>query len=56
MGFRGHVLVDTTVGTIVDIGPKGFEVLALFSRPLTLGDAVRGSRLDTVVRPTPHRR
>ena len=36
----GHVLVDSTVGTIVDIGPGGFGILSLFSRPLTLGDAI----------------
>ena len=36
----GHVLVDSPVGTIIDIGPRGFAVLALFSRPLRLGDAV----------------
>jgi hypothetical protein len=36
----GHVLVDSPVGTIVDIGPKGFRILSLFSEPLTLGDAI----------------
>jgi protein arginine N-methyltransferase 1 len=36
----GHVLVDSPVGTIVDIGPRGFAILALFSQPLTLGDAI----------------
>ena len=36
----GHVLVDSPVGTIVDIGPSGFEILSLFSRPLRLGDAI----------------
>jgi len=36
----GHVLVDTPVGTVVDAGPAGFAILAMFSRPRTLGDAV----------------
>jgi precorrin-6B methylase 2 len=36
----GHVLVDSTVGTIIDIGPRGFAILALFSQPLRLGDAI----------------
>ncbi len=37
---RGHVLVDSVVGTIVDIGPRGFELLSLFSRSIRLGDAI----------------
>lgn len=41
----GHVLVDSPVGTIIDIGPRGFAFLSLFSEPLTLGDAVQ--RLET---------
>jgi precorrin-6B methylase 2 len=36
----GHVLVDAPDGTIVDIGPRGYSILALFSRPLALGDAI----------------
>jgi Ribosomal protein L11 methyltransferase (PrmA) len=44
----GHVLVDSPVGTIVDIGPYGFEILSLFSRPLRLGDAV--ARLEDLHR------
>jgi protein arginine N-methyltransferase 1 len=36
----GHVLVDSPVGTVVDIGPRGFAVLSMFSRPLALGDAL----------------
>jgi hypothetical protein len=36
----GHVIVDSPVGTIVDIGPRGFAILALFWRPLTLADAI----------------
>jgi precorrin-6B methylase 2 len=36
----GHVIVDSPVGTIIDIGPRGFAVLALFSEPMRLGDAI----------------
>src|SRR6516164_3904304 len=36
----GHVIVDSPAGTIVDIGPRGFAILSMFSQPLTLGDAV----------------
>jgi precorrin-6B methylase 2 len=36
----GHVIVDSPVGTIVDIGPRGFAILSMFSQPLTLGDAL----------------
>ena len=36
----GHVIVDSPVGTIIDIGPRGFGVLALFSEPIRLGDAI----------------
>ena len=36
----GHVLVDSPVGTIVDIGPRGFAILSLFSQPTRLGDAI----------------
>ncbi len=36
----GHVLVDSTVGTIVDIGPRGFSILSRFSQPIRLGDAI----------------
>jgi hypothetical protein len=36
----GHVLIDSPAGTIVDIGPCGFAILALFSQPVRLGDAV----------------
>jgi precorrin-6B methylase 2 len=36
----GHVLVDAPDGTIVDIGPRGYAILALFSRPHALADAV----------------
>ena len=36
----GHVLLDAPDGTIVDLGPRGYAILSLFSRPLTLGDAI----------------
>jgi SAM-dependent methyltransferase len=36
----GHVLVDAPDGTIVDIGPRGYAILSLFSQPLALGDAI----------------
>ena len=36
----GHVLVDAPDGTIVDAGPRGFATLALFARPLALGEAI----------------
>ncbi|HZV10746.1 MAG TPA: 50S ribosomal protein L11 methyltransferase, partial [Novosphingobium sp.] len=36
----GHVVVDSPAGTVVDIGPRGFAILSMFSRPLRLGDAL----------------
>ena len=33
-------MVDSPVGTIVDIGPRGFAILAMFSQPIRLGDAI----------------
>jgi protein arginine N-methyltransferase 1 len=36
----GHVIVDSPVGTIIDIGPRGFTILSILSRPLTLGEAI----------------
>ena len=36
----GHVLVDAPDGTIIDVGPRGYAILSLFSRPLALGDAI----------------
>ena len=38
----GHVMVDSPVGTIIDIGPRGFAILAMFSQPIRLGDASTG--------------
>jgi protein arginine N-methyltransferase 1 len=36
----GHVLVDAPDGTIIDVGPNGFETLSMFARPLLLGAAI----------------
>ena len=36
----GHVIIDSPVGTIIDIGPRGYGVLSLFSEPIRLGDAI----------------
>ena len=33
-------MVDSPVGTIVDIGPRGFAILAMFSQPIRLGAAI----------------
>jgi len=30
-------MVDSPVGTIIDIGPRGFAILAMFSHPIRLG-------------------
>ena len=52
----GHVLVDAPDGTIVDIGPRGYSILSLFSRPVALGDAIEqldgGERSATDFVPT----
>jgi SAM-dependent methyltransferase len=37
---RGHVLLDAPDGTIVDLGPRGYEILSLFAQPVALGTAV----------------
>jgi precorrin-6B methylase 2 len=42
----GHVLIDSPDGTIVDAGPRGFATLALFARPLALGDAIARLEAD----------
>jgi precorrin-6B methylase 2 len=47
---RGHVLLDAPEGTVVDLGPRGFQALALFSQPLTLGEAI--DRLERELSPT----
>jgi len=36
----GHVILDSPAGTMIDIGPRGFAILSMFSRPVTLGDAL----------------
>jgi predicted RNA methylase len=46
----GHVLLDAPDGTVVDLGPRGFAVLSLFSQPLTLGEAI--DRLEREAPPT----
>ena len=43
---RGHVLVDSPVGTIIDIGPRGFAILSLFSQTRTLGDVIEQLERD----------
>jgi protein arginine N-methyltransferase 1 len=40
LGAAGHVIVDSPAGTMVDIGPRGFAILSMFSRPVTLGEAL----------------
>ena len=42
----GHVLVDSPAGSIIDVGPRGFAPLSLFSRPLTLSAAVERLEAD----------
>ena len=42
----GHVIVDSPVGTIIDIGPRGFGVLSLFSEPIRLGDAIERLEIE----------
>jgi precorrin-6B methylase 2 len=41
----GHVIVDSPAGTVIDIGPQGFAILSMFSRPVTLGEAIE--RMET---------
>jgi protein arginine N-methyltransferase 1 len=36
----GHVLLDSPNGTVVDLGPRGYATLSLFSQPVALGDAI----------------
>jgi hypothetical protein len=52
----GHVLVDAPDGTIIDLGPKEYATLSLFSRPLALGHAIdrleAGERSSTDFLPT----
>jgi hypothetical protein len=47
----GHVLVDTPSGTVIDAGPNGFEILALFSRARPLGEALGALRDRPYVMP-----
>ncbi len=46
----GHVLLDAPDGTVVDLGPRGFHALSLFSQPLKLGEAI--DRLEREAPPT----
>jgi SAM-dependent methyltransferase len=52
----GHVLVDAPDGTVIDVGPREFATLSLFSRPLALGHAIdrleAGERSSTDFLPT----
>src|SRR5262245_61305029 len=36
----GHVLIDSPDGALIDVGPRGFAILSLFSRPVALGDVI----------------
>jgi protein arginine N-methyltransferase 1 len=40
------VLVNSPDGTIIDVGPRGFATLSLFSQPLALGDAIERLEAD----------
>jgi len=53
----GHVLLDSPDGTVVDLGPRGFATLSLFSEPLALGEAIERlerERRSTDFAPTMH--
>ena len=52
----GHVLLDAPNGTVVDLGPRGFAALSLFSQPLALGEAIDAARARGARRPTSRRR
>ena len=36
----GHLLIDSPTGTVVDAGPRGFAIVALFAQPIALGAAI----------------
>ena len=42
----GHVLVESPDGVMIDVGPRGFATLSLFSQPITLGDAIERLESD----------
>ena len=48
-----HVLVDTPVGAVVDLGPNGFSILALLSTPRTLRETLAAleARAELDLRP-----
>ncbi len=41
----GHLLIDSPTGTVVDAGPRGFAIVALFAQPVPLGAAI--ARLES---------
>jgi protein arginine N-methyltransferase 1 len=41
-----HVQVDAPDGTIIDLGPRGFAILSLFTTPLSFGDAIEHLEQD----------
>ena len=43
----GHVLIDSPDGALVDVGPHGFAILSLFSRPAALGDVIARLEADS---------
>jgi hypothetical protein len=43
----GHVLVDASDGTIIDVGPQGFATLSMFAQPLSLGAAMERLEHDS---------
>src|SRR5262245_11924770 len=42
----GHVLVESPDGTLIDVGPRGFAILALFSQPAALGNVIARLEAD----------
>src|SRR5262245_39467655 len=42
----GRVLVQSPDGTFIDAGPRGFDILSLFSEPLALGAALERLEAD----------
>lgn len=39
-GASGHLLIDSPTGTVVDAGPRGLAIAALFAQPVALGTAI----------------
>jgi SAM-dependent methyltransferase len=42
----GHVLVESPDGTMIDVGPRGFAALSLFTQPRALGDVIARLEAD----------